>query len=138
MSQQQQEQQQAVVGSQTYLLPGVQGLTSTRDSNSTSSSSSSSTDTTMPSVESSSSTHSSSSSSLAASSGGSGLSLGSGLGSQLQQLAELHARVNLYHELRRRCGIPHPSWIVVNNLSQVKGGGWGGERGGQGVGYTSS
>lgn len=41
------------------------------------------------------------------------------MASQLQQLSELQARVGLYHTLRRQCEVPHPVWLLGNNLIQV-------------------
>jgi hypothetical protein len=43
-------------------------------------------------------------------------------------------RVQLFHDLRRKCGVPHPAWLLVNGSLQVGGcalllvlGGWGNE-----------
>lgn len=51
----------------------------------------------------------------------------------LQQLQHWQERVQLFHDLRRKCGVPHPAWLLVNGSLQVGGcalllvlGGWGG------------
>jgi hypothetical protein len=37
----------------------------------------------------------------------------------LQQLQHWQARLAMYHELRVKCGVPHPAWFVFNQLLQV-------------------
>jgi hypothetical protein len=39
----------------------------------------------------------------------------------LQQLQHWQARLAVYHELRVKCGVPHPAWFVFNQLLQVSG-----------------
>lgn len=55
----------------------------------------------------------------------------------LQQLQHWQERVQLFHDLRRKCGVPHPAWLLVNGSLQVGvlhcwlgvcGGGGGGSR----------
>jgi hypothetical protein len=37
----------------------------------------------------------------------------------LQQLQHWQARLAVYHELRVKCGVPHPAWFAFNQLLQV-------------------
>jgi membrane protein insertase Oxa1/YidC/SpoIIIJ len=39
----------------------------------------------------------------------------------LQQLQQWQGRLQLYHSLRRKCGVPHPAWFLVNSSLQVRG-----------------
>jgi membrane protein insertase Oxa1/YidC/SpoIIIJ len=38
----------------------------------------------------------------------------------LQQLQHWQARLAMYHELRVKCGVPHPAWFMFNQLLQVR------------------
>lgn len=37
----------------------------------------------------------------------------------LQQLQHWQQRLALFHDLRRKCGVPHPAWLFVNSSLQV-------------------
>jgi len=50
-------------------------------------------------------------------SGGPGAST---LADSLAQLASYQARVRVFHDLRRRCDVPHPAWALVNMGVQVR------------------
>lgn len=41
----------------------------------------------------------------------------------LQQLQHWQQRIQLFHDLRRKCGVPHPAWFFVNSSLQVCVGG---------------
>jgi membrane protein insertase Oxa1/YidC/SpoIIIJ len=36
----------------------------------------------------------------------------------LERLAAMHSRLVTFHELRRRCNVPHPAWLLGNGLMQ--------------------
>jgi hypothetical protein len=38
----------------------------------------------------------------------------------LQQLQHWQQRLALFHDLRRKCGVPHPAWLFVNSSLQVR------------------
>ncbi len=42
-----------------------------------------------------------------------------GLQAQLERLAEWQTRMRMYNELRDKCGVPQPYWILVNQVAQV-------------------
>lgn len=37
----------------------------------------------------------------------------------LQQLQHWQQRIALFHDLRRKCGVPNPAWLLVNSSLQV-------------------
>jgi hypothetical protein len=37
----------------------------------------------------------------------------------LQNLQQWQQRLTTYHDLRRKCGVPHPAWLAVNQALQV-------------------
>lgn len=39
--------------------------------------------------------------------------------SQLLHLHQWQQRLELYNMLRKKCDVPHPSWVLVNQLLQV-------------------
>lgn len=39
--------------------------------------------------------------------------------STLQQLQHWQERIALFHDLRKKCGVPHPAWLLVNGSLQV-------------------